>query len=34
MTTPSFRSYVLANLDANRVGSLPVLYRLASRAQG
>jgi hypothetical protein len=28
-TKRSFRSYVLANLDANRVGAMPVLYRLA-----
>lgn len=28
---PSFRSYVLANLDANRVGVMPVLYRPAGR---
>jgi hypothetical protein len=26
---PSFRSYVLANLRANRTGSMPLLYRLA-----
>jgi hypothetical protein len=26
---PSFRSYVLANLGANRTGSMPLLYRLA-----
>jgi hypothetical protein len=25
----SFRTYVMANLEANRVGSMPVLYRLA-----
>jgi hypothetical protein len=29
LANKSFRSYVLANLDANRVGSMPVLYRLA-----
>jgi hypothetical protein len=29
LTTKSFRSYVLANLEANRVGSMPILYRLA-----
>lgn len=29
LSTKSFRSYVLANLDANQVGSMPVLYRLA-----
>ncbi|MGH2370011.1 MAG: hypothetical protein ACRDI2_17675 [Chloroflexota bacterium] len=29
LSKKSFRSYVLANLEANRVGSLPVLYRLA-----
>lgn len=28
VTTKSFRSYVLANLEANRVGSMPILYRL------
>jgi hypothetical protein len=27
----SFWTYVLANLDANHVGAMPVLYRLASR---
>ena len=25
----TFRSYVLANLDANRVGSMPMIYRRA-----
>jgi len=25
----SFRNYVLANLAANRVGAMPVLYRMA-----
>jgi hypothetical protein len=29
LSTKSFRTYVLANLEANRVGSMPVLYRLA-----
>lgn len=29
LTTKSFRTYVLANLEANHVGSMPVLYRLA-----
>jgi hypothetical protein len=29
----SFRTYVLANLEANRVGAMPVLYRLASSSQ-
>ena len=28
-TKRSFRSYVLGNLEANRVGAMPVLYRLA-----
>jgi hypothetical protein len=31
-TKESFRSYVLANLEANHVGAMPVLYRLAPRA--
>jgi len=31
VTKKSFRSYVLANLEANRVGAMPVLYRLAPR---
>jgi len=26
---PSFRSYVLANLETNKTGSMPILYRLA-----
>ena len=25
----SFRSYMLANLDAHNVGAMPILYRLA-----
>jgi hypothetical protein len=29
LTKPSFRTYVLANLQANRIGSMPILYRLA-----
>lgn len=29
LSTKSFRTYVLANLEAKRVGSMPVLYRLA-----
>jgi hypothetical protein len=29
MAKPSFRRYVLANLEANRVGSMPALYRPA-----
>src|SRR5438067_255601 len=29
----SFRPYVLANLEANRVGAMPVLYRLAGGSQ-
>jgi hypothetical protein len=29
LTKPSFRAYVLANLQANRVGAMPILYRLA-----
>jgi hypothetical protein len=29
LTRPSFRTYVLANLQANRVGAMPILYRLA-----
>ena len=29
VTKPSFRSYVQANLLANRTGSMPVMYRLA-----
>jgi hypothetical protein len=29
VSKPSFRTYVLANLEANRVGAMPVLYRLA-----
>ena len=28
MSKRSFRSYVLANLEANRVGAMPILYRL------
>jgi hypothetical protein len=29
----SFRTYVLANLEANRVGAMPILYRLAGSPQ-
>jgi hypothetical protein len=29
LSKKSFRSYVLANLEANCVGAMPVLYRLA-----
>lgn len=29
LTKPSFRRYLLANLEANHVGAMPVLYRLA-----
>ena len=29
MSKKSFRDYMLANLDSNRVGAMPVLYRLA-----
>jgi hypothetical protein len=29
----SFRTYVLANLEANRVGAMPALYRLAGSTQ-
>jgi hypothetical protein len=29
LTKPSFRTYLLANLQANRTGSMPILYRLA-----
>jgi hypothetical protein len=29
LTKPSFRSYLLANLQANRTGAMPILYRLA-----
>jgi hypothetical protein len=29
---PSFRTYMLANLEANRVGAMPALYRLADNA--
>ncbi|MEZ4864934.1 MAG: hypothetical protein R3C14_26710 [Caldilineaceae bacterium] len=28
--TPSFRHYVLGNLEANRVGAMPLLYRLVT----
>jgi hypothetical protein len=28
-TKPSFRTYLLANLQANRTGAMPILYRLA-----
>lgn len=30
----SFRTYVQANLEANHVGAMPVLYRLASAGRG
>jgi hypothetical protein len=29
LTKPSFRSYLLANLQANRTGAMPILYRRA-----
>jgi hypothetical protein len=29
LTKPSFRTYMLANLRANRTGAMPILYRLA-----
>ncbi len=29
MSRKSFRNYVLANLEANHVGSMPIMYRLA-----
>jgi hypothetical protein len=29
----SFRTYVLANLEANRVGAMPIFYRLAGSSQ-
>jgi hypothetical protein len=29
LTKPSFRTYLLANLEANRTGAMPILYRLA-----
>ena len=29
LTKPSFRRYLLANLQANRTGAMPILYRLA-----
>jgi hypothetical protein len=29
LTKPSFRTYMLANLQANRTGAMPILYRLA-----
>jgi hypothetical protein len=28
-TKKSFRSYMVANLDAHNVGAMPILYRLA-----
>jgi hypothetical protein len=34
ISKPSFRTYMLANLQANRVGAMPVLYRLASAEEG
>jgi hypothetical protein len=30
LTKPSFRTYVLANLQANRIVAMPILYRLAA----
>jgi hypothetical protein len=30
ITKPSFRSYMLANLEANHVGAMPVIYRAAN----
>ena len=30
LTKPSFRTYVLANLQANRTVAMPILYQLAS----
>jgi hypothetical protein len=30
LTKPSFRTYLLANLQANRTRAMPILYRLAS----
>jgi hypothetical protein len=30
LTKPSFRTYVLANLQANRTRAMPILYRLAA----
>jgi hypothetical protein len=32
ITKPSFRTYVVANLDQNHVGALPMLYRLVTDA--
>jgi hypothetical protein len=29
LSKKDFRTYVLANLEANRVGAMPILYRLA-----
>jgi hypothetical protein len=29
LTKPSFRRYLLTNLQANRTGAMPILYRLA-----
>jgi hypothetical protein len=29
LSKKSFRTYVQANLEANRVGAMPILYRLA-----
>jgi hypothetical protein len=33
MTKKSFWTYVLGNLEANRVGAMPVLYRLANLSE-
>jgi hypothetical protein len=32
LSKKSFRSYKLANLEANRVGAMPIVYRLADAA--
>jgi hypothetical protein len=32
LSKKSFRTYMLANLEANRVGAMPILYRLADAA--
>jgi hypothetical protein len=31
ITKPTFRTYMLANLEANHVGAMPVIYRLAGQ---
>jgi hypothetical protein len=33
VSTQSFRTYMLANIEVNRVGAMPALYRLAGRSQ-